>query len=197
MPLLLLQRWYDVWNDTLERLNASASWFIVKIQKRCRCMPLLRQYFTISVWKGLVCHDFRFLLFQVELVEYLHGALQDLIYIVHTIRITFHGQIDERDLKRDHVLWWHVLARLKEESKNENISNVCLKLQFEITIAGKYSLMKWMKAEKLLEVLLIQFYKAIIQKCKLQSQEMSTETLQLCAINLYIIINLVLWQTWL
>lgn len=32
-----------------------------------------------------------------------------------------------------------------------------------------------MKAEKLLEVLLIQFNKAIIQKCKLQSQEMSTE----------------------
>lgn len=48
-----------------------------------------------------VCQD---LLFQVELVEYLHSALQDLIYIINTIRVAFHGQIDERNLKRDHVL---------------------------------------------------------------------------------------------
>ena len=123
---------------TLDQLNARASWFIVKILKRWRRRPSLPRYCRISAWKGLVCQDFGFLLFQVELVEYLHSALQDLIYIVHTIRITFHGQIDERDLKRDHVLWWHVLARLKRNQRMK-ISLWCLKSLFETSIWNHHS----------------------------------------------------------
>lgn len=56
------------------------------------------------------------LLFQVEFVEYFHRAFQDLINIVHAIRVTLHGQINERHLERDHILRWHVLARLKTKA---------------------------------------------------------------------------------
>lgn len=48
--------------------------------------------------------DVEDLLFQVELVKDFHCTLQDLIYIIHTIRVAFHGQINERDLEGDHVL---------------------------------------------------------------------------------------------
>lgn len=50
-----------------------------------------------------VFQEFEHLLFQVEFVEYLHSAVQDLIYIVNTLRVAFHSQVDERHLKRDHV----------------------------------------------------------------------------------------------
>lgn len=64
------------------------------------------------------------LLFQVEFVEYFHGAFQDLINIVHAVRVTLHGQINERHLQRDHVLRWHVLARLQHKSLDKNIGAV-------------------------------------------------------------------------
>lgn len=64
------------------------------------------------------------LLFQVELVEYFHRALQDLINIVHAIRVTLHGQINERHLEGDHVLRWHVLARLKDKSLDKDIGTI-------------------------------------------------------------------------
>lgn len=64
------------------------------------------------------------LLFQVEFVEYFHRAFQDLINIVHAIRVTLHGQINERHLERDHILRWHVLARLKNKPRDKDISTV-------------------------------------------------------------------------
>lgn len=52
-------------------------------------------------------------LFQVELVEDLDSALQDLVYVIHTVRVALHGQVDEGHLQRDYVLRGHVLARLR------------------------------------------------------------------------------------
>lgn len=55
------------------------------------------------------------ILFQVELVEDFHSALQHLVYIIHAIRVAFHGQVDEGHLQGNYVLRWHVLARLQGE----------------------------------------------------------------------------------
>lgn len=144
-------------------------------------MPPLPRYCRISVWKGLVCSVSGCSVLTVpSWACWISPRCPPGPYL--------HSPHDQDNISWPN--WWErpeerprplmacpgeTEGGIKEWKYHFDVWKVCLKLQFEITMAGKYSLMKWMKAEKLLEVLLIQFNKAIIQKCKLQSQEMSTE----------------------
>lgn len=50
MPLLVLLLRHAVWNDTLQRLNATTALLSVNKQRQCKCEPSLQQYRRISVW---------------------------------------------------------------------------------------------------------------------------------------------------
>ena len=50
MPLLVLLLRHAVWNDTLQRLNATTALLRVNKQRQCKCEPSLQQYRRISVW---------------------------------------------------------------------------------------------------------------------------------------------------